>query len=146
MLTYTPLQADVIKRLVMFGDQGATLSSHKPLHISTSSKQNRTLFLLKQESNPREPQPLDNGGYQTAQHSWVQMTHFTRPWSQHTRARATTYRYTHDPKGPVLRQGCSNPPGDRGESRGVAGRRGKGERLGGRVTALHTREGAGNGR
>lgn len=87
MLTYTPLQADVIKRLVMLGDQGATLSSHKPLHISTSSKQNRTLFLLKQESNPREPQPLDNGGYQTAQHSWVQMTHFTRPWSQHTRAR-----------------------------------------------------------
>lgn len=33
MLTYTPLQADVIKRLVMLGDQGATLSSHKPLHI-----------------------------------------------------------------------------------------------------------------
>lgn len=34
---------------------------------------------------PREPQPLDNGGYQTE--LWLgQMTHFTRPWTQHTQA------------------------------------------------------------
>lgn len=125
----------LIKRLVTFGDQGATLSSHNPPHITTSSKQNQTLFLLKEESNPGEPQPLDNGGYQTAQHSWVQMTHFTRPWSQHihkhthtrthTRARAPSYRYTHDPKGPVLRQGCSNHQEIEGSS-GVVRREGEG--------------------
>lgn len=97
----------------MFGDQGATLSSHKPLHVTTSFKQNGTLFLLKQESNPREPQPLDNGGYQTAQHSWVQMTHFTRPWSQHARGRALVYIQIHThtiPRGPFYGEGAQTHP------------------------------------
>lgn len=81
---------------------------NKPPKITTSSKQNWILFLLKQESNPREPQPLDNGGYQTEPHSWVQMTHFTRPWT-HTHTHSLT-----PPKGPVLRKGVQTPPGDGG--------------------------------
>lgn len=105
----------------MLGDQGATLISQtSPDNYIIQAKPN--IIFAKAGIQPREPQPLDNGGYQTAQHSWVQMTHFTRPWSQHMRARESTYGYTHDPKGPVPPQGCSNPPGDRGEHRGVVGR------------------------
>lgn len=85
--------------------------------ITTSFRQNRTLFLLKQESNPGEPQPLDNGGYQTAQHSWVQMTHFTRPWSQHMRARESLHTDTHTiPRGRFYHRGAQTPQGTEGST------------------------------